>query len=579
MRSTIDDPSGPGTTHRAGPPSDADVRRQLERILASDGFQVSPRQRRFLDFVVTETLSGRADRIKAYGIAVEVFGRDDSFDAQNDPIVRVEAGHLRRAIERYYLGAGRDDPVSITIPKGGYVPRFDWSETPAPHQSPAVPRVPPAAPRRLRAKAIGLAVLAVLVLLAAGIAAFRPFAAGDPALRPDVPRLLVHTFEDLSQPDTPSALALGLTQEVIGQLTKFRDIVVLTGDSASLPLPVGWDAPRYVLAGSVDLDDPTLRVQARVVSRPDGAVLWADSYSGDLTVARVLQIERDIAAQVATVLGQPYGVIFQADTARQVARPPENWAAYACTLSYYEYRASLEQENHQRIRDCLERTVAEFPTYATAWALLAQVYIDELRFRFPPARDAAGSPYERAMAAAERAVALEPTNIRGLQAKMFALFFAGDMEAAADVGRKALAINPNDTELLGEAGYRIALAGNWDEGCALVEAARARSQGPFGYYETALALCDYIRGDLEGAATWIRTAKMVQNPQYHLIAAIIFAEKGDPAFAAEVDWLRRNAPHLVTDTRREVALRVGRPEDVDRFMTSLAKAGLPEAPG
>jgi len=574
VRSAIDPTSEESPAQRAGAPSDAEIRRQLERILASDGFQVSPRQRRFLDFVVTETLAGRAERIKAYGIAVEVFGRDESFDAQNDPIVRVEAGHLRRAMERYYLGAGRDDPVTITIPKGGYVPRFDWTEDPAPDQ--AAPRDVPVAPWRWRAPVTGLVALAALVLLATGVAVFRPFAAGDIPMRPDVPRLLVQPFEDLSQPDTPSALALGLTQEVIGQLAKFRDIVVLTRDQAGLPVPAGADAPRYILAGSVDSDDSTLRVQARVVSRPDGAVLWADSYSGDLTVARVLQIEREIAAQVATALGQPYGVIFQADTARQIAHPPEDWAAYACTLSYYEYRLSLEQTNHQRIRDCLERTVAEFPGYATAWALLAQVYIDELRFRFPPASGAAGPPYERALAAAERAVALEPTNIRGLQAKMFALFFAADMTAAVDVGRKALAINPNDTELLGEAGYRIALAGNWDEGCELVEAARSRSQGPFGYYETALALCDYIRGDLEGAATWIRTAKMQQNPQYHLIAAIIFAEKGDPAFAAEVDWLRRNAPHLVTDTRREVALRVGRAEDVDRFMASLAKAGLPE---
>jgi adenylate cyclase len=59
------------------------------------------RTRNFLRYVTEETLAGRAERIKAYSIAMEVFGRDQTFDAQNDPVVRIEAGGLRRALERY----------------------------------------------------------------------------------------------------------------------------------------------------------------------------------------------------------------------------------------------------------------------------------------------------------------------------------------------------------------------------------------------------------------------------------------------------------------------------------------------
>ena len=90
----------------------------------SADFDATGREHRFLSYVVEETLAGRGDRIKAYSIAVEVFGRDVSFDPQTDPIVRIEAGHLRRALERYYLTAGQADPILITIPKGGYVPTF-----------------------------------------------------------------------------------------------------------------------------------------------------------------------------------------------------------------------------------------------------------------------------------------------------------------------------------------------------------------------------------------------------------------------------------------------------------------------
>ena len=102
----------------------SEIGAQLERVLASPDFNVPERARTFLKYVVTETLSGRADRIKAYSVAVEVFGRDPSFDPQSDPIVRIEAGRVRRALERYYLTAGASDPIVITIPKGSYVPAF-----------------------------------------------------------------------------------------------------------------------------------------------------------------------------------------------------------------------------------------------------------------------------------------------------------------------------------------------------------------------------------------------------------------------------------------------------------------------
>jgi len=72
-----------------------------------------------LRYVVSETLDGRADRIKAYSIAIEVFKRDESFDAQADPVVRIEAARLRFALERYYLLAGSSDPILIDMPKGG----------------------------------------------------------------------------------------------------------------------------------------------------------------------------------------------------------------------------------------------------------------------------------------------------------------------------------------------------------------------------------------------------------------------------------------------------------------------------
>ena len=129
------------------------------------------------------------------------------------------------------------------------------------------------------------------------------------------------------------------------------------------------------------------------------------------------------------------------------------------------------------MRACLEKAVERFPNYATAWGLLSQAYIDDYRFSFPPIRASSPASLERALAAARRAVELDPLNIRGLQAEMFALYFSKEIDAALRVGKQALAINPNDTEFMGEYGYRLALSGNWAEGCPLVAEARERNPG------------------------------------------------------------------------------------------------------
>lgn len=96
---------------------------ELARIISSPDFQVSERNKRFLKFVVECSLQGR--RAKGYDVAVEVFGRPASFNATADPIVRIECGKLRKALEVYYLKSGRHNPLRITMPKGSYITVFE----------------------------------------------------------------------------------------------------------------------------------------------------------------------------------------------------------------------------------------------------------------------------------------------------------------------------------------------------------------------------------------------------------------------------------------------------------------------
>src|SRR6187397_1732735 len=106
------------------PQPDQPSREQLDRILASTTFRQVDRLKRFLSFVVTETLAGRGDQLKEYVIGVQVFDKDSSFDPRADPIVRVQARRLRARLVRYYREEGGGDALVIELPKGGYAPTF-----------------------------------------------------------------------------------------------------------------------------------------------------------------------------------------------------------------------------------------------------------------------------------------------------------------------------------------------------------------------------------------------------------------------------------------------------------------------
>ena len=78
------------------------IRTQLARIMTSGPFQQSHRRQRFLEYIVSEALEGRVDRLKGYTIGIEIFDKPTSFDPLTDPIVRVEAARLRDKLREYY---------------------------------------------------------------------------------------------------------------------------------------------------------------------------------------------------------------------------------------------------------------------------------------------------------------------------------------------------------------------------------------------------------------------------------------------------------------------------------------------
>jgi hypothetical protein len=105
---------------------------ELRNILASPPFRNSERSKQFLSYVVQHKLEGRDELLKERIIGTEIFQRRVDYATADDSVVRVQAGEVRRRLERYYYTAPSPSPIRIELPLGSYVPEFRGDANPKP---------------------------------------------------------------------------------------------------------------------------------------------------------------------------------------------------------------------------------------------------------------------------------------------------------------------------------------------------------------------------------------------------------------------------------------------------------------
>ena len=600
-------------------PTDVEVRAQLSRILASTNFEAGKRSRKFLSYVVEETLAGRSARIKALSIAVEVLGRGDDFDAQNDPIVRMEARRLRLTLERYYLLSGQTEPVLIEIPKGAYVPVFQYRSGPSgdvvseelasspSEASVAQPESPVFGFYRgakvwlLSQLQVGTTSRLVAPFLAVGLVLL-PSVFVWRVLNPEwvaaetnldkakelseVPTVMVIPLSDMGV-EQSKLLAWGLTEAVITRLSRFKELAVMgretswrTATQDGVEAAVPKFNPDYIIDGSVLAYGPRTRITVRLLKARTGSVLWSEFYDVDLQHSDPLSIQENVADAVSATIAQPYGIVYRFERRRAVSSRPGASAGYKCLLEFYAYRSVLSQRLHQESRRCLEELTRVSTEHATAWAMLAYLYLDEYRFRYNPTEGGTAA-LERATSSARRAVQLEPDNARAQQVLMTALFFRHETEAALAIGERAVQHNPNDTELLAEYGTRLAAGRDWKEGEKFIKKALALNPGHSGYYYAMLALTAAMQEDYERAYRQISQADLNAFPLFHAIAAGIYGRLGKKEQAKEaLANLLRLRPDFDKNVVKEMSMRGIRKIDQAEMASNLRKAGMtlpPEA--
>jgi adenylate cyclase len=278
----------------------AEVRAELSRILASSEFVGSRQLTSFLRYVVEEALAGREERLKERTLARGALGRDSDFDPQRDCIVRVVAGKLRRALERYFAIDGAGDPLCIEVPKGSYCPVIR-RRVPSSMNNGAKP-VRGANSRNVRTGRL--------------------------------PIVAVAPFRSHTGSREERFFAALMAEDLVVRLSRLSWLELI---DSSLAARGPSDRPDHtraiasrpradlVLAGTVGRVGARIRLTVRLVDVRSDVMLWADQYEAEIEEGRLAH-ENDIANRIAASVCDLFDVICCTSARRSCSTPAKTRA-------------------------------------------------------------------------------------------------------------------------------------------------------------------------------------------------------------------------------------------------------------
>jgi len=406
----------------------------LERALDSEYLRSAPQSRRFLAYVVTETLAGRGHRLSERTVGRRALGHAGDFDGRLDASVRVRATRVRKALEAY--NATGVDSVEIRLPAGSYMPVF----------------------RRVTSHAV-------------------PHWDNDVAITAD------GTGRQIG-------LAEALSHEMARQLGAFPGLRVIgpvpehSGGTRAVAEHLGI---RFVLNVSIIEDPASLAVELTVLDAIVGGTVWKalerlatnDPLGFDVA---------DWARSVAGQIGDYTGVILK--RSGESTRPLEDeWRAMQ---SYYSLFVTGERDDVLTAADLLSQVASQGERSAVVLAALAHCLALRAGYGFSEDLEADKAA---AQSFANEALAADPTSGTAHLALATEALLSGQWDSAVANATKAAQLEPNHPSILETAGTLTAYAGSWDQGITMIRQALHLNPNLPGYAHSLLAMDHLFAGD------------------------------------------------------------------------------------
>ncbi len=516
-------------------PSAESIQQQLQRILASPEFKATDAQKSFLTFVVETALSGQSHEIKGFTVATKVFGRDNDFNQATDPIVSIQANKLRRALERYYLTAGRNDPLRIDIPKGTYVPLF-------------------------------------IIEIASNGIRHQKENRKNSAMRGLWPTILIQPFLNLTGDAQLDYLGIGLATEISAEITRYQEIrVLLMQNRQAGQRGAKETGARFVFDGTVQRGASGLKVNVSLVDLSTNVQIWADAYSTEYHPSQMIAFQEEVANTVAGKLSCEYGIVAKTLSPESKQHRPSKLKTYEAMLRYYDFNAHFTAKTFFGAFEALQEASRKEPDCGLVWSMLARLYAVNYSMELFDLK----TPLEKAVSFAERGAQLEPADQRAILIMAFVRLLENQLPAGLAETERALALNPNSLIFLDNIGHLLTLFGRWHRGPVLIR--KAIEANP--YYSSIVHYSlwvdwvrrkDYLQAYNETLS--FRTPFLFWDPLLKAAAAGLLGkiEEGEHA----VDALLKLKPDFAKRGRTLIAHYIKFDDIFERVIKGLSRAGL-----
>ena len=584
---------------RADHPSDAEIRDSLARLLDEPDLARSPQLVEFLVYVVDQTLAGREDRLKAYSIGTDVFGRDENFDPQSDSIVRVQAGRLRRILELLYERGVSGASVRISLPVGRYIPQFDPLVSPPSTQLDlkrfkslenangdvtvrARPRRAPRAPARGRTSFLArlwnsgtFAIVGAALVFVATVVTASLFGAGN-RLQGGADLRPVLIVGDLMAETGLEDEARILKTMLIEKLSSFDRVDVRLSSPRDLDVFDRRDR-FYRLDGQLHLAERGIGFNVVVTRQGNSQVVWSRYFERENNGTGQSESLNALADTIAANTAAARGAI-QTDRRTQLSEASFAGAdadIYACRFLFRDGLGFTRNAELQAARQCFIDVLKQRPGDDLAEASLAAV--DSLVVaRAATPGSTLSSVLQSQIAVGASTVSTLPDSSYAHELYATILRAAGDIAGAQREYLAALQDNPGNTDAEAMLGIMMVFDGR-SEGVKYVEHALATAQWPAGWYYTARALTCLLQNDHEDA---IHYALMVMPEDEELGHVILVAAAAatyrDELVTANLPNLMANKTFQSVGIMPRIAMRVKDIKLLEAIRAGLDKAGIRE---
>lgn len=593
-------------------PSTQEIEDELHRVLSSKVFAMAQRSQDFLRYVVERSLMDAPPPLKEFAIAMDVFARSQDYDPAIDATVRVEAGRLRSRLREYYDGEGKDDPVFIDIPKGGYCPAFTLREGKAGatkevsqsvEQGGSVETTPVRGVRPDWSR-WAVAGLVMLALVAVGVWRWHLSThqitkqiLSDPGAGQQI-GLAVLPFANETGDKANDYMADGLTDNLIRQLSEIPPLRVMSRgavyrfrSSTDKAVSIGRSLHvNSVLTGVMHRADGKLIVDTELSNVTDGSVIESHRYlpeSEDL---------RPVQASIAQDLIHGLKIELDARQSAHVLRPvSSSMEAYQEMLrGEGAARGNSPMQLHDAIAH-FEQAVKLDPKFAIAWSDLAQahlllgVYFEDPREHMPQASEYAAHAlqldpesgeahgtlglvkllydWDYAGATSELAsIKNEESALTVLSCTSHLMAETGRTRAADEMVHRMLGYDPQSAQLIGELGCIDYYRGDYANAMRHYRDAMAKDpHSPVSYWGLGKTLS--LQGKYGEAVKIVRQFKLANGFEPPLLTAEI-------GYALGREGRMSEAQQEIAELREQ-----SKSTFVDPYLVSLIYLGMGDEQG